>query len=273
MKKLPDLHIQKLMDSAIQLAEKGGEVLKKHWGKLQSISHKESSIDLVTDADKASEKAILRGLKKTHPSHAILAEESGWNENPDAEFLWIIDPLDGTTNFTHQYPMVAVSIGIMYQGQLIAGVVYNPILKELFYGARGLGAFLNKRKIQVSSTTALDASLLASGFPYDRRTNKDNNYAEFCLLTHLSQGVRRGGSAALDLAYVAAGRFDGYWERGCKPWDNAAGVVLVEEAGGRVSAYDQTPFQIDSDRVLASNKHIHAALSEKILQARTLLVG
>jgi myo-inositol-1(or 4)-monophosphatase len=260
--------IQAFLESAIKVAEKGGAALKKHWGKLKTISHKANTIDLVTDADKASEKAVMRYLKDKHPSHAILSEESGWSENQGAEFLWVIDPLDGTTNFTHQYPMVSVSVGLLYQGQPLIGVVYNPILKELFYAGKRLGAFFNKRKITVSATHSLDASLLATGFSYDRRTTKDNNYSEFCLMTHLSQGVRRGGSAAIDLAYVAAGRFDGYWEKGIKSWDIAAGVVLVEEAGGLVTDYDQGPFQLESGRILASNKHIHAAMSEKIHQAR-----
>jgi len=271
MDDLSTKELKALLESALKLAQKGGAVLKKHWGNLQNISHKDNSIDLVTDADQASERTMLRFLKNKHPSHSILSEEIGWHEVQDAEFLWIMDPLDGTTNFTHQYPMVSVSIGLLFQGIPLVGVVYNPILKELFYAARGLGAFLNKAKITVSNTNSLDASLLASGFPYDRRKNKDNNYSEFCLLTHLSQGVRRGGSAALDLAYVAAGKFDGYWERGIKPWDVAGGIVLVQEAGGLISAYDQSAFKIDSGMILASNGHIHAVLSDKILQARAIL--
>lgn len=268
---LSNSEIKSLLDHAIELAEKGGAALKNYWGKLHNISHKANTIDLVTDADKASEKAMMDYLKQHYPSHGILSEESGWNENQESEFIWIIDPLDGTTNFTHQYPMVSVSIGIYFQGQPLIGVVYNPILTELFYAAKGFGAFFNKNKITVSTTHSLDTSLLATGFSYNRRQTKDNNYSEFCLLTHLSQGVRRGGSAAIDLAYVAAGRFDAYWEQGIKPWDIAGGIVLVEEAGGVVSGYDQAPFELESGRVVASNKLIHSALCAQIHQARTIL--
>lgn len=259
------------LESAISLAKVGGRALKRHWGKLKQIESKGTSIDLVTDADRASEKSMIRYLKKNHPSHAILSEESGLSDSFNAEYLWVIDPLDGTTNFTHQYPVVSVSVALLYKGTPIVGVVLNPIIKELFHAARGHGSYFNKSRIQVSKTTTLESSLLASGFPYDRQTTKDNNYSEFCFLTHVSQGVRRAGSAAIDLAYVAAGRFDGYWEKGIKPWDIAAGVLLVEEAGGRVTDYSQDPFQLESGRIIASNGLIHAQLSDKIDQARAIL--
>lgn len=271
MKQLSKQDLDALLDLAIKLAKKGGNVLKKHWGKLRHVEHKEASIDLVTEADKESEKVIIRHLKRTVPGHAVLSEETVGPQVKDAEFLWVIDPLDGTTNYTHQFPILSVSIGLFYHEVPMIGVVYNPFLKELFYAAKGQGAFLNGKPIIVSKVDSLDKSLLASGFPYDRRENRDNNYSEFCLLTHFSQGVRRAGSAALDMAYVAAGRFDGYWERGLKLWDIAAGLVLIQEAGGKISAYDKKPVDLNSGMILASNGLIHEALSDKILQARSFL--
>jgi myo-inositol-1(or 4)-monophosphatase len=271
MANLPTHTIQALLEAALNIAQKSGAILKKYWGKFQTVSCKNNPMDLVTEADKASEKIILKFLKKNYPAHSVLSEESGWNDVKDSEYLWIVDPLDGTTNFTHQYPMVSVSIGLLYQQIPILGVVYNPILKELFYCSKNCGAFFNEKKIKVSSNKSLGSSLLASGFPYDRQKNKDNNYCEFCLLTHLTQGVRRGGSAALDLAYVAAGRFDGYWERGIKSWDVAAGMMLVQEAGGLVTTYEGSYFKIDSEMIMATNGHIHSALSNKILEARTFI--
>lgn len=260
--------LQNWLQTAIGLAHKAGAVIKNNWQGTHVIAHKEASIDLVTEVDKASEEAILEDLLQKYPHHGALAEETGAREGSDNDFLWIIDPLDGTTNFTHHYPLIAVSIGLLYQNIPIVGVVFNPILDELFHAAKGLGAFLNDKPIRVSSVASLDKSLLASGFAYDRRTNKDNNYAEFCSLTHCTQGVRRGGSAALDLAYVAAGRFDGYWERGIKPWDIAAGIILVEEAGGKVSDYNLKPLDLYSGFILASNGHLHPALSQKIITVR-----
>ena len=170
-------------------------------------------------------------MRRHFPQHSILAEESGKLGNQDNEFLWAIDPLDGTTNYAHQYPCFAVSIGLMIQGVPKVGVIYDPFRDELFRAAAGLGATRNRRPIQVSQTAELGKSLLVSGFAYDRRETPDNNYAEFCHLTHLTQGVRRDGAAALDLAYVACGRVDGYWERGIAHWDVVAGIILVQEAG------------------------------------------
>jgi myo-inositol-1(or 4)-monophosphatase len=225
---------------------------------------------LVTEADKASETSVLQVLRRHLPDHAILAEESGQLGQQNGEFLWAIDPLDGTTNYAHQYPCVAVSIGLLIQGKPSVGVVYNPIHQELYRAATGLGATCNRRSIRVSQTDDLSRSLLVTGFAYDRHQTPDNNYAEFCHLTHLTQGVRRDGAAALDLAYIAAGRLDGYWERGLSIWDMAAGIVLVEEAGGQVTAYDRTPFDLASGRILATNGRVHAALSHELLQVKAM---
>ncbi len=254
--------LQQYLEIASEAALAGGAVLQRYWGKLQNVRGKGRPGDLVTEADHAAEAVILEVLQRHLPDHPRLAEESGaTGAIADSPFLWAIDPLDGTTNYTHQYPFFAVSIGLLVNGYPTLGVVYNPFLQELFRAARGLGATLNREPISVSTTPTLSDSLLVTGFAYDRHQRIDNNYAEFCHLTHLTQGVRRGGSAAIDLAYVACGRLDGYWERGLSPWDLAAGVVLVEEAGGQVTAYDQSPFQIESGRILATNRQIHASLS------------
>ncbi|MBD2256225.1 inositol monophosphatase family protein [Pseudanabaena sp. FACHB-2040] len=257
--------LQQFLEIATEAALAGGAVLEQFWGKLTQIEEKGRPGDLVTEADKAAEAAILSVLKRHLPaSHAILAEESGQAGDISSPCLWAIDPLDGTTNYAHQYPFFAVSIGLLIEGKPSLGVVYNPVHQDLFRAAAGLGATLNRRPIRVSTTAALADSLLVTGFAYDRRETLDNNYAEFCHFTHLTQGVRRGGSASVDLAYIACGRLDGYWERGLSPWDMAAGVVLVEEAGGSVSAYDGTPFDIWSGRILATNGCIHGIMRDTL---------
>jgi myo-inositol-1(or 4)-monophosphatase len=261
--------LEVFLDVATEAALAGGAVLQAYAGKVEA-QEKGRPGDLVTVADKAAERTILEVIQRHFPQHAILAEESGQVGTAQSEFMWAIDPLDGTTNYAHQYPFYAVSIGLLIDGIPRVGVVFAPFLQELFRAAEGLGATLNRQPIQVSRTAELSRSLLVTGFAYDRHETPDNNYAEFCTLTHLTQGVRRGGSAALDLAYVACGRLDGFWERGLSRWDMAAGVVIVEEAGGRVTAYDQSPFVIESGRILATNGHIHAALSQTLLQVKPL---
>ncbi|MBD2576985.1 inositol monophosphatase family protein [Oscillatoria sp. FACHB-1406] len=258
--------LQTFLEIATIAAQAAGAVLRDCRGKLQNIEEKGGGGDLVTEADKQSEAAILQVLGRHVPEHRILAEESGKLGNIDSDYLWAIDPLDGTTNYAHNYPVACVSIALLIAGEPQIGVIYDPFADELFQAATGLGATLNRRPIRVSQTQSLEKSLLASGFAYDRRETSDNNYAEFCYLTHLTQGVRRAGSAALDLAAVACGRYDGYWERGIKAWDIAAGVVLVREAGGKVTAYDESPLNIDSGRVLATNGGIHSALSRALAE-------
>lgn len=263
--------MQIFLDIATEAALAAGVVLQDYLGKLEdAITEKGRPGDLVTAADKASEQVILEVLRRHFPQHSILAEESGKLGNQDNEFLWAIDPLDGTTNYAHQYPCFAVSIGLMIDGVPKVGVIYDPFRDELFRAAAGLGATRNRRPIQVSQTAELGKSLLVSGFAYDRRETPDNNYAEFCHLTHLTQGVRRDGAAALDLAYVACGRVDGYWERGIAPWDVVAGIILVQEAGGNVTAYDGTPIKIESGRILATNGHLHDSLSQELIQVPRL---
>lgn len=259
------------LDIATEAALSAGAVLQGYWGNLTQIQEKGRAGDLVTEADRAAEGAVLAVMERHLPSHhSILAEESGHRGDQHGYFQWAIDPLDGTTNYTHQYPFCAVSIGLLVDRVPVLGVIYNPIHGELFRGAVGLGATLNRKPIWVSSTQDLASSLLVTGFAYDRRETIDNNYAEFCHFTHLTQGVRRGGSAAIDLAYVACGRLDGYWERGLSPWDITAGVAILREAGGKVTAYDGSPLEVYSGKLLATNGHLHEAMKDVLKQVQPL---
>jgi len=256
--------LQNLLDIATEAALAAGAVLQSCWGKLEDIQEKGRPGDLVTEADKAAEAAILDVLRRHVPTHGILTEESGSLGDNTSKYLWVIDPLDGTTNYAHQYPMSSTSIGLIIDGVPQVGAIFDPFHNELFRAAKGLGATRNRRPIQVSPTAELGKSLLVTGFAYDRHTTSDNNYAEFCHLTHLTQGVRRSGSAALDLSHVACGRLDGYWERGLSPWDITAGIVILLEAGGQVTAYNGSPLEIKSGRVLATNGKIHTQLSNAL---------
>jgi myo-inositol-1(or 4)-monophosphatase len=254
-----------LLDFAIQTAREAGRVLADRFGRNLKISNK-SEIDLVTESDLASEKVIIDRIKTHYPRHSILAEESGISNPDDHEsgWLWIIDPLDGTTNYAHGYPCFCVSIALAHQGRMEIGVVYDPIRDEMFAAERGQGASLNSRRISVSGTMNLSAALLCTGFPYDVRERNEfaRHFANFIMK---AQGVRRDGAAALDLAYVAAGRFDGFWEEGLKPWDVAAGALIIEEAGGRVSKYRGEPLDIYSPPIVASNGLIHDQMREVLL--------
>jgi myo-inositol-1(or 4)-monophosphatase len=248
-----------LLDFTIQTAREAGRLLAERFGRKIEISNK-SEIDLVTESDLASERLIIDRIKTHYPRHSILAEESGITEARDddaqSDWRWIIDPLDGTTNYAHGYPCFCVSIGLAHKGKLELGVVYDPIRDEMFAAERGQGASLNGRRIRVSPTMNLSAALLCTGFPYDVRQRNEfaRHFASFIM--H-AQGVRRDGAAALDLAYVAAGRFDGFWEEGLKPWDVAAGALIVAEAGGRITHYDGSAFDIYTAPILASNGLIH----------------
>ena len=245
------------LEVAVETALEAGGILVSEFDHPAKISYK-GEVDLVTQADKRSEEAIVRRLKGYFPKHAIVAEEGGGQEG-DGRHRWIVDPLDGTTNFAHGYPCFAVSIGFEQEGELVAGVIYQPITKELFTASRGEGAFLNERRIQVSQIEHLSTSLLATGFPSTKRARNPNihYYWNFTLRSH---GVRRDGSAALDLASVACGRFDGFWEFGLHPWDTAAGVLMVREAGGVVTSFSGQPYHVGDYETLASNGRIHIEL-------------
>ena len=248
----------------IELALEAGSVaLRARFGALKDgdIANK-GEIDLVTIADRESEAAVLAILRSRHPEHAVLAEESGGDRGRRDGGRFIVDPLDGTTNFSHGVPLVSVSIALEVDGVIVAGGVESPILGERFLAERGSGATLNGRRIAVSRTPALERALLVTGFPYDRRARIDHYLAPFRAFMMRAQGVLRLGSAALDLASVACGRLDAFWEEGLGPWDTAAGMLLVEEAGGRVSDYRGGPFSPFGRETLASNGSIHVACVE-----------
>ena len=243
-------------------AAKAGEIIRRRWNDHGQVARKSTAIDIVTEVDRDCEAAILDVLRSAFPDHAILAEESG--ASGEHEFLWLVDPLDGTTNFAHGYPQVSVSIALRRGRDTLLGVVYDPIREELFVARRGSGATLNDRRLEVSVQESLDAALLASGFPYDRRQHADFYLSFFKAFMLRTQGIRRAGSAALDLCWVAAGRVDGFWEWKLKPWDTAAGALVVEEAGGRMSDFRGGAFDPFGDQTLASNGKIHDAMIEAI---------
>lgn len=251
-----------MLNFAVQVARDAGGVLVDRLGRALQVSNK-GTIDLVTEADLASEKLIIERIRSHYPRHAILAEESGASEDDsgNAEWRWIIDPLDGTTNYAHGYPCFCVSIGVERAGKLELGVVYDPLRNEMFAAERGQGATLNERPMRVSAVDDLNRAMLCTGFPYNVRERPD--FArEFANFTMQAQAVRRDGSAALDLAYVACGRFDGFWEDGLKPWDVAAGVLLIEEAGGKVTDFGGAALDIYTPRVLASNGLVHESMMQ-----------
>ena len=251
-----------MLDFAIETAREAGRVLGERFGRASlEVTHK-GDIDLVTESDLAAERLIVERIRSHYPRHAILAEESGASEQVGGgagEYKWIIDPLDGTTNYAHGYPCYCVSIALERAGVLLLGVIHDPTRDETFAAERGAGATLNGRRIRVSEINDLNEAMLCTGYPYDVR-GRDNFVRNFKNFILHAQGVRRDGSAALDLAYVACGRFDGFWEEGLRPWDVAAGAVIVEEAGGRVSRYDDAPYDIYTPPIMASNGLVHEAM-------------
>ena len=242
------------LDVAIEIAQHAGKILREEFDRPPHIAYK-GDADLVTQADKRSERAIVERLTKYFPDHAIVAEE-GTGHGGSSEFRWHVDPLDGTTNFAHGYPCFCVSMALAQRDTLLAGVVFHPIYNELFTAARGQGATLNGKPIHVSKIATLATSLLCTGFPAHKRVASPNihYYWDFTLRSH---GVRRDGSAALDLASVAAGRFEAFWEFGLNKWDTAAGVLLVEEAGGKVTDFAGAPYELGGPMILATNGLIH----------------
>jgi myo-inositol-1(or 4)-monophosphatase len=254
------------LDAATEIAEEAGKILLEEMLRPLDLHYKGDEVDLVTQADKRSEKLIVERLSKYFPDHAIAAEEGTGHESASAsEFRWHVDPLDGTTNYAHGYPCFCVSIALAQRNALLAAAIFNPVHNELFTAARGEGAALNGKKIYVSSNPTLSTSLLCTGFPVRNRKGNPNlqYYGDF---TQLSHGVRRDGSAALDLAGVAAGRFDGFWEFGLQKWDTAAGVLLIEEAGGRVSDFAGEPYQLGGPIILATNGLIHEEMRAMALE-------
>jgi myo-inositol-1(or 4)-monophosphatase len=266
---LPADEIERLTAIARSAATAGAARLREHFGCLQDIRQKGQAGNLVTEADLAAEQAVLGELAARTPGIGVLAEESGRRSGSGA-LSWCVDPLDGTTNYAHGYPFFATSVGLCWQGLPLLGALVAPALGEEYWAAPGLGAWVNGARLQVSRCGRLSEALLVTGFAYDRRERRDNNYAEFAWFTHRSHGVRRAGAAALDLAFVAAGRLDGYWERGLSPWDLAAGVVLVEQAGGVVSAYDGGPLDLASGRLIACCPGLQRDLIDGLARCRPL---
>ena len=247
------------LEVAIEAAREAGGILMTEFARPVSISYK-GEVDIVTQADRRSEQAIVTRLRTHFPKHAIVAEEGGGTET-ESRFRWHVDPLDGTTNFAHGYPCFAVSIGLEEAGDLITGVIYQPVSGELFTATKGEGAYLNQKKIHVSAIEKLATSLLVTGFPSVKRAQNPNIhfYWDFTLRSH---GVRRDGSAAMDLASVACGRFEGFWEFGLHSWDTAAGVLLVREAGGIVTRFDGQPYQLGDRELMASNGRVHSEMKQ-----------
>src|SRR5438128_4810160 len=254
------------LDVAIEIAQEAGKTLVEELSRPLNIAYKGDEVDLVTQADKRSERFIVERLTKYFPEHAIAAEEGTGHESASAsDYRWHVDPLDGTTNFAHGYPCFCVSIALAQRDTLLAAVVFNPFYNELYAAARGEGATFNGKKIAVSKVATLSTSLLCTGFPVRNRKFSPNlqYYGEF---TQRSHGVRRDGSAALDLAGVASGRFDGFWEFGLNKWDTAAGVLLIQEAGGRVSDFEGKPYQLGGPVILATNGLIHEEMHTAALE-------
>ncbi len=266
---LDQADITRLSDISKKAAENAGKVLMNHYGRLKEINTKKYEGDLVTNADLEAEELVLNYLSEHSPDIAILSEEFGAKGKTN-ELKWVVDPLDGTTNFAHGFPFFATSIGLTWNDNPILGTVEVPFFKESYWAAPGIGAFCNEKKIRVSSCKKLSDSLLVTGFAYDRKKRLDNNYAEFCWLTHRTRGVRRAGAAAVDLAFIASGRVDAYWERGLSQWDLAAGAAIVEEAGGAICDYSGNEFALNSGRIIASTPGIKAELISVLNQVKPL---
>ena len=258
--------MEKMIEIAIEAAKKAGSFLKENVGKIKNIEEKfGQDKNLVTEIDKASEQMIIDLVHKHFPTHQILAEEGGGRGDNSSGYKWVIDPLDGTVNYTHGFPVFCVSIGVEYNGEIILGVIYDPNFDDLFTAEKGKGAYLNGKKLSVTKESALNRSMLVTGFPYNINENPDHAIEHFVNFLKDSQALRRMGSAAIDLAYVAAGRYEGFWEVNLQPWDMAAGILLVTEAGGKVTNFAGNPASIYDHDILATNGYIHEEM-KKVLK-------
>ncbi len=264
-----EIDLLNLFKIAKESALIGNEILIKNYNKIQTITSKGRRGDLVTNVDLEVEEKIKDYLTKKTPDISIHAEESG-KLIKSSELTWCIDPLDGTTNYSHGYPFFGTSIGLLYKNNPILGSISVPYLNELYSACIGKGSYCNDKEIRVSNTSTLFDSLLVTGFAYDRFDIEDNNYAEFCYLTHKTRGVRRGGAAAVDLAFVASGKVDGYWESGLEIWDLAAGAIIVKEAGGIVSDYPNSEFNLSSGRILACSPKLEKELKLELSKVSPL---
>ncbi len=256
---MPEAHAT-LLALAMRLAREAGAIQREHYEEDHEIATKSTAVDLVTEVDHACEARIVEAIRRARPGDAILAEEGGGEDHTDATWRWIIDPLDGTTNYAHGFPRFCVSIGVEQEGSREVAVIYDPLLDELYHAVRGGGAFRNQQPIRVSRERELGRALVATGFAYDRLEGRLDNLDHFRDMLMSSRALRRDGSAALDLCYVASGRLDGYWELRLSPWDVAAGILIVEEAGGRVSDLAGGPAPRSGLQIVASNGHVHEAM-------------
>ena len=250
-----------MLDFALETAKQAGSILMQHFGKISSVDQKSTDIDLLTIADTESEVYILDRIKTTYPQHHIIAEESNLTKG-NSDYRWVIDPLDGTTNFVHNLPIFAVSMGLQYKEETILGVVYNPAANKCFWAEKNGSAYLNDKPIHITSTNTLSNSLLVTGFPYIHDDCYEKCFDLFKKLYGKTQGVRRLGAAALDFCFVAMGRFEGFWEFGLQPWDVCAGALILKEAGGTVSDWDGSPMPFSGTRILATNGHIHGEMMD-----------
>jgi len=251
---------EELLSLAIELARKAGELQRARYETALTIETKSAAVDLVTEVDRECEALIVTELDARRPRDGVLGEEGSERTANGSPWRWVIDPLDGTTNYAHGYPRFCVSIGIECEGERALGVIYDPLMDELYHAVRGGGAFRNQRPIHVSEEPRLDRSLLATGFAYDRRSSEIDNLEHFATFLKSARALRRDGSAALDLCYVAGGRLDGYWELKLQPWDVAAGYLVLEEAGGRASDFSGVRADGSGTEVVASNGRIHEAM-------------
>ncbi len=252
------MNLEVLLEVAVRAARESGAIQRKWLEKDKKVELK-GEINLVTEVDKRCEQRIVEIIRKAFPGHTILTEETPMPELP-SPYRWIVDPLDGTTNYAHGYPCFCTSVALELEGEVVLGAVYDLMLDELFTAQQGKGAFLNGERISVSMTTRLTEALISTGFPYDLRESPENNLNHFNNFTMEAQAIRRDGSAALDLCYVAMGRFDGFWELKLQPWDVAAGKLIVEEAGGAVTDFRGRPLDLSGQEVLATNGRIHAEM-------------
>ena len=251
-----------LMNVMTAAALKAGRGLKRDFGEVENLQVSvKGPGDFVSAADHRVEKSLLAELKKGRPDYGFLFEESGPVPGADPHNLWVIDPLDGTTNFLHSIPHFAISIGLVRNGEPIAGVIYQPLTDEMFWGEKGNGAWVNDHRLRVSARRRLDDAVIATGIPHHGRPEPERFLGQLRKVMEVTSGIRRFGAAALDLAYVAAGRFEGFWEIGLKPWDIAAGMIIVREAGGYVSDFDGTQSPLNSGNLLAANDHLHGPLT------------
>jgi myo-inositol-1(or 4)-monophosphatase len=250
-----------MIDDIIEISRKAGSIIKEGFGTTFNIEYKTNESNLVTEIDKASEEMIIDFIKEKYPTHSILAEEGG-DVKRNSEYLWVVDPLDGTTNFAHGLPIFSVSIGVQKNSETIVGVVYDVIRDIVFTAEKGSGAFANSERIKVSNVNKLEHSLLVTGFPYNIAENPEGAFERFTILTKKSRGMRRLGSAAIDFCYLASGVFDGFWEVHLHPWDICAGKLIVEEAGGIVTDFKGNSIDIFSKKILSSNNQIHKQITD-----------